>query len=152
MLLHACCHNPTGFDLGRHDWQRVLEIVKARRLLPLLDFAYQGFGDGLEEDAWAVRLFAETLPEMLITSSCSKNFGLYRERTGASRAEARASPASARAHRALDPKHDVFDSSEAPRKKRLCVKKRESRVASTRFFRCHVFLGDSFGCTGPQKL
>lgn len=82
VLLHACCHNPTGFDLDRAQWQRVLEIVRQRRLLPLFDFAYQGFGDGLEEDAWAVRLFAEALPEMLITSSCSKNFGLYRERTG----------------------------------------------------------------------
>ena len=83
VLLHACCHNPTGFDLNHADWLRVLEVVRARELLPLFDFAYQGFGDGLEEDAWAVRLFAETLPEMLITSSCSKNFGLYRERTGA---------------------------------------------------------------------
>ena len=83
VLLHACCHNPTGFDLTHDDWLRVLEVVRARELLPLFDFAYQGFGDGLEEDAWAVRLFAETLPEMLITSSCSKNFGLYRERTGA---------------------------------------------------------------------
>ena len=83
VLLHACCHNPTGFDLTHDDWLRVLDVVRARELLPLFDFAYQGFGDGLEEDAWAVRLFAETLPEMLITSSCSKNFGLYRERTGA---------------------------------------------------------------------
>ncbi len=83
VLLHACCHNPTGFDLNHDDWLRVLDVVRARELLPLFDFAYQGFGDGLEEDAWAVRLFAETLPEMLITSSCSKNFGLYRERTGA---------------------------------------------------------------------
>ncbi len=83
VLLHACCHNPTGFDLNHDDWLRVLEVVRARELLPLFDFAYQGFGDGLEEDAWALRLFAETLPEMLITSSCSKNFGLYRERTGA---------------------------------------------------------------------
>jgi aromatic-amino-acid transaminase len=82
VLLHACCHNPTGFDLGRGDWQQVLEVIKARELLPLFDFAYQGFGDGLEEDAWAVRMFAESLPELLITSSCSKNFGLYRERTG----------------------------------------------------------------------
>ena len=82
VLLHAC-HNPTGFDLNHDDWLRVLDVVRARELLPLFDFAYQGFGDGLEEDAWAVRLFAETLPEMLITSSCSKNFGLYRERTGA---------------------------------------------------------------------
>ena len=83
VLLHACCHNPTGFDLAPRDWKRVLEVVKARELLPLIDFAYQGFGDGLEEDAWAVRLFAAELPELLITSSCSKNFGLYRERTGA---------------------------------------------------------------------
>ncbi|MDG1582320.1 amino acid aminotransferase [Pseudomonas sp. GOM6] len=83
VLLHACCHNPTGFDLGTADWQRVLDVVKARELLPLIDFAYQGFGDSLEQDAWAVRLFANELPELLVTSSCSKNFGLYRERTGA---------------------------------------------------------------------
>ncbi|PWB33495.1 aromatic amino acid aminotransferase [Pseudomonas sp. SDI] len=83
VLLHACCHNPTGFDLAQADWLAVLEVVRRRELLPLIDFAYQGFGDGLEEDAWAVRLFAEQLPELLVTSSCSKNFGLYRERTGA---------------------------------------------------------------------
>ncbi|CAD5109332.1 amino acid aminotransferase [Zestomonas carbonaria] len=83
VLLHACCHNPTGFNLSPRNWKRVLEVVKARELLPLLDFAYQGFGDGLDEDAWAVRLFAAELPELLVTSSCSKNFGLYRERTGA---------------------------------------------------------------------
>ena len=83
VLLHACCHNPTGFDLSRDYWRKVLEVIKARELLPLIDFAYQGFGDGLEQDAWAVRLFAEALPELLVTSSCSKNFGLYRERTGA---------------------------------------------------------------------
>lgn len=83
VLLHACCHNPTGFDLAPRDWKRVLEVVKARELLPLIDFAYQGFGDGIDEDAWAVRLFAAELPELLVTSSCSKNFGLYRERTGA---------------------------------------------------------------------
>lgn len=83
VLLHACCHNPTGYDLAQDDWRQVLEIVRARELLPLFDFAYQGFGDGLDEDAWAVRLFVEALPEVLITSSCSKNFGLYRERTGA---------------------------------------------------------------------
>ncbi|MGH8486110.1 MAG: amino acid aminotransferase, partial [Pseudomonas sp.] len=83
VLLHACCHNPTGFDLSQNDWRAVLEVVRRRQLLPLIDFAYQGFGDGLEEDAWAVRLFASELPELLITSSCSKNFGLYRDRTGA---------------------------------------------------------------------
>jgi aromatic-amino-acid transaminase len=83
VLLHACCHNPTGFDLSQKDWKQVLDVVRRRELLPLIDFAYQGFGDGLEQDAWAVRLFADALPELLITSSCSKNFGLYRERTGA---------------------------------------------------------------------
>ena len=83
VLLHACCHNPTGYDLSLDDWRQVLEIVRKRELLPLFDFAYQGFGDGLDEDAWAVRLFVDALPEVLITSSCSKNFGLYRERTGA---------------------------------------------------------------------
>ncbi|WP_409078074.1 amino acid aminotransferase [Pseudomonas sp. SZMC_28357] len=83
VLLHACCHNPTGFDLSHDDWRRVLEVVRSRDLLPLIDFAYQGFGDGLEQDAWAVRLFANELPELLITSSCSKNFGLYSDRTGA---------------------------------------------------------------------
>jgi aspartate aminotransferase len=83
VLLHACCHNPTGFDLSHDDWRQVLKIVRQRNLLPLIDFAYQGFGDGLEQDAWSVRLFADALPELLITSSCSKNFGLYRERTGA---------------------------------------------------------------------
>lgn len=83
VLLHACCHNPTGFDLSHDDWKRVLEVVRSRDLLPLIDFAYQGFGDGLEQDAWSTRLFAAQLPELLVTSSCSKNFGLYRDRTGA---------------------------------------------------------------------
>ncbi|SFB82672.1 aromatic-amino-acid transaminase [Marinospirillum celere] len=83
VLLHACCHNPSGFDLNQQQWQEVLAVLKERELLPLLDFAYQGFGEGLEEDAWAVRLLAEHLPEVMITASCSKNFGLYRERTGA---------------------------------------------------------------------
>ncbi|GAB2784255.1 aspartate/tyrosine/aromatic aminotransferase [Halomonas shantousis] len=82
VLLHACCHNPSGFDLSNAQWQQVLEVVKERNLLPLVDFAYQGFGDGLEEDAYGARLLAENLDEMIITSSCSKNFGLYRERTG----------------------------------------------------------------------
>ncbi|MBJ7371952.1 MAG: aspartate/tyrosine/aromatic aminotransferase [Pseudomonas sp.] len=83
VLLHACCHNPTGFDLSHDNWKHVLEVVRSRDLLPLIDFAYQGFGDGLEQDAWSTRLFAAQLPELLITSSCSKNFGLYRDRTGA---------------------------------------------------------------------
>lgn len=83
VLLHGCCHNPTGFDLSHQQWQEVLEIIKTNQLLPLIDFAYQGFGQGLDEDAYAVRLFAESLPEVLIASSCSKNFALYRERLGA---------------------------------------------------------------------
>ena len=83
VVLHACCHNPSGFDLSQAQWREVLEVVKERELLPLIDFAYQGFGDGLDEDAFGVRLFAESLDELLITSSCSKNFGIYSERTGA---------------------------------------------------------------------
>ena len=82
VVLHACCHNPTGFDLSAEQWQAVLEIVKARELLPLVDFAYQGFGNGIDEDAYGARLLAENLGEVLITQSCSKNFGIYRERTG----------------------------------------------------------------------
>lgn len=82
VLLHACCHNPSGFDPSREQWQLILKAIKERGLLPLVDFAYQGFGDGLDDDAYAVRLLAENLDEMLITQSCSKNFGLYRERTG----------------------------------------------------------------------
>ena len=82
VLLHACCHNPTGFDLSKDQWQQVLTVVQERSLLPLVDFAYQGFGDGLDEDAYGVRLLANSLDEMIITQSCSKNFGIYRERTG----------------------------------------------------------------------
>lgn len=89
VLLHACCHNPTGFDLSAAQWQEVLAVLQERELLPLIDFAYQGFGDGLEEDAFAVRLLSENLPEVMITASCSKNFGLYRERIGAFIAVAR---------------------------------------------------------------
>lgn len=82
VLLHACCHNPSGFDLNQDQWRQVLSVVQERKLLPLVDFAYQGFGDGLDVDAFGARLLADNLDEMLITSSCSKNFGLYRERTG----------------------------------------------------------------------
>ena len=82
VVLHACCHNPTGFDLSQDQWKTVLEVVRERSLLPLIDFAYQGFGAGLDEDAYGVRLMAEQLDEVIITSSCSKNFGIYCERTG----------------------------------------------------------------------
>ncbi|OWV31181.1 aromatic amino acid transaminase [Halomonas campaniensis] len=83
VLLHACCHNPTGFDLSIEQWGLVRDVILEKGLLPLIDFAYQGFGEGLEPDAYGVRLLADALDELLITSSYSKNFGLYRERTGA---------------------------------------------------------------------
>lgn len=82
VLLHASCHNPTGADLSQQQWRELLALVKRRALLPFIDMAYQGLGDGLEADAFAVRLFAAELPEMLCAVSCSKNFGLYRERVG----------------------------------------------------------------------
>ena len=83
VVLHACCHNPTGVDLSQAQWQRVLEVVKSRGLVPFLDIAYQGFGDGLEEDAYAVRLFAESLPAVFVAGSFSKSLSLYGERVGA---------------------------------------------------------------------
>jgi aspartate aminotransferase len=83
VLLHASCHNPTGADLSQEQWRELLELVKRRELLPLIDMAYQGLGEGLEADAYGPRLFCAQLPEVLCAVSCSKNFGLYRERTGA---------------------------------------------------------------------
>jgi len=83
VLLHGCCHNPTGADLSPEQWDQVLEVLVDRELLPFFDVAYQGFGDGLEADAYSVRRALELMPEVLIATSCSKNFGLYRERTGA---------------------------------------------------------------------
>lgn len=88
-LLHACCHNPTGFDLSHDDWHRVLDVVRRRELLPLIDFAYQGFGDGLEEDAWAVRLFAGELPEVLVTSSSLRRTSACTATASARRSSAR---------------------------------------------------------------
>lgn len=82
VLLHACCHNPCGADLSEAQWRELVPLFQRRRLLPFLDMAYQGLGVGLDEDAFAVRLFAAELPEVLIAVSCSKNFGLYRERVG----------------------------------------------------------------------
>ena len=82
VLLHGCCHNPTGADLTNAQWDAVLELAQERGFLPFLDVAYLGFGDGLEEDAYGIRLLAENLPEVIIAASCSKNFGLYRERVG----------------------------------------------------------------------
>lgn len=83
VLLHGCCHNPTGADLSIEQWGQVAQLCKTKSLFPYFDLAYQGFGDGLEEDAAAVRLFAAELPELVVAASCSKNLGLYRERTGA---------------------------------------------------------------------
>ncbi|MCS5602413.1 MAG: aromatic amino acid transaminase, partial [Paracoccus sp.] len=82
VLLHGCCHNPTGANLTPEQWQEVVSILEQSGAVPLIDLAYQGFGDGLEADAEATRLVARSLPEVLIAASCSKNFGIYRERTG----------------------------------------------------------------------
>lgn len=83
VLLHACCHNPSGMDLTKEQWQQVAEVAKSVGFLPLIDMAYQGFGQGLDEDAYGLRLMADSVKEMIVCSSCSKNFGLYRERIGA---------------------------------------------------------------------
>lgn len=83
VVLHACCHNPTGVDPTFEQWQEVAQVVKARELVPFLDIAYQGFGDGLEEDAAVVRMFADLDMTMLVSSSFSKSFSLYGERVGA---------------------------------------------------------------------
>jgi len=83
IVLHACCHNPTGVDLSPADWNNVLEVVKAKGHVPFLDMAYQGFGDGIDEDAAAVRLFAESGLTFFVSSSFSKSFSLYGERVGA---------------------------------------------------------------------
>ncbi|MFG6206678.1 amino acid aminotransferase [Pseudomonas retamae] len=83
VVLHACCHNPTGVDLSPADWNNVLQAVKAKGHVPFLDMAYQGFGDGIDEDAAAVRLFAESGLTFFVSSSFSKSFSLYGERVGA---------------------------------------------------------------------
>lgn len=83
VLLHGCCHNPCGADLTREQWQEVSAAAQVQGFTPFIDLAYQGLGDGLEEDVYGLRLLAEELPELLIASSFSKNFGLYRERVGA---------------------------------------------------------------------
>lgn len=83
VILHACCHNPTGMDPTMEQWQELLEIIQSRQLIPFLDIAYQGFGAGLEEDAQVVRLFAESGMEIFVSSSFSKSFSLYGERVGA---------------------------------------------------------------------
>jgi len=83
IVLHACCHNPTGVDLSSSDWKQVLDVVRERGHVPFLDIAYQGFGDGIAEDAEAVRLFADSGLQFFVSSSFSKSFSLYGERVGA---------------------------------------------------------------------
>ncbi len=82
VLLHGCCHNPTGANLNLTQWQAVVDVLLETGAVPMVDIAYQGFGDGLEQDAAATRMVASSVPECLIAASCSKNFGIYRERTG----------------------------------------------------------------------
>jgi aromatic-amino-acid transaminase len=83
VLLHGCCHNPTGANLTPAQWGPVADLLIERGLFPFVDLAYQGFGDGLEEDAFAARFLAGKVPEMAIATSCSKNFAVYRDRVGA---------------------------------------------------------------------
>jgi len=82
VVLHGCCHNPTGANFTKEQWQIVADILFEKGAIPFIDIAYQGFGDGLEEDAFGTRLLAAKFPEMFVASSCSKNFGIYRERCG----------------------------------------------------------------------
>jgi aspartate aminotransferase len=83
VLLHACCHNPSGMDLTTEQWDKIVELTQAQGFTPLIDMAYQGFGDGVDEDAYGVRKMAAAVDNMILCTSCSKNFGLYRERIGA---------------------------------------------------------------------
>ena len=82
LLLHGCCHNPTGANLTATEWNEIANLCLDDRLIPLIDLAYQGFGDGLQQDVLGVQEVAKKVPEMLIASSCSKNFGIYRDRVG----------------------------------------------------------------------
>jgi len=82
VLLHGCCHNPCGADLSHHQWEALAALFEARGIVPFLDLAYQGLAEGLEEDAYGVRVMAERLDEVVVVASCSKNLGLYRERVG----------------------------------------------------------------------
>jgi aspartate aminotransferase len=82
VLLHGCCHNPTGANLNAVQWQAVIDLMLKTGATPMIDIAYQGFGDGLEDDAAGLRMVASQMPEVLVAASCSKNFGVYRERTG----------------------------------------------------------------------
>jgi len=82
VLLHACCHNPSGLDPSQDQWREITDVVVERELLPFIDMAYQGFAQDLDADAFAVRHMVANVPEMIVSTSCSKNFGLYRDRVG----------------------------------------------------------------------
>jgi aspartate/tyrosine/aromatic aminotransferase len=82
VLLHACCHNPSGLDPSEDEWRAIADVIVERELVPFIDMAYQGFSKSLNADAFAVRHMAGLVPEMIVTNSCSKNFGLYRDRVG----------------------------------------------------------------------
>jgi aspartate/tyrosine/aromatic aminotransferase len=82
VLLHACCHNPSGMDPSEDEWRAIADVIVERELVPFIDMAYQGFAHSLNDDAFIVRHLAERVPEMLVCNSCSKNFGLYRDRVG----------------------------------------------------------------------
>jgi aspartate/tyrosine/aromatic aminotransferase len=82
VLLHACCHNPSGLDPSEDEWRAIIDVIVERELVPFIDSAYQGFGRGVEEDTFVVRQLAERVAEMIVCTSCSKNFGLYRDRVG----------------------------------------------------------------------
>ncbi len=82
VLLHACCHNPSGLDPSVEEWQAITDVIVERKLTPFIDIAYQGFAEDLDRDAYSIRLMAKRVPEMIVASSCSKNFGLYRDRVG----------------------------------------------------------------------
>jgi aspartate/tyrosine/aromatic aminotransferase len=81
-LLHGCCHNPTGADLNEDQWREIVRVVSERGLMPMIDIAYQGFGRGLDEDAFGVRLMLDACDEVVIAQSCDKNFSVYRDRVG----------------------------------------------------------------------
>jgi aspartate/tyrosine/aromatic aminotransferase len=83
VLLHSCCHNPTGIDPDESEWRAIADVIIERELLPLVDVAYQGFATDLDTDAFVIRHLAKRVPEMIVCNSCSKNFGLYRDRVGA---------------------------------------------------------------------
>jgi len=91
VLLHGCCHNPSGADLEEGHWAAIAALAQARGFVPLIDVAYQGFGDGLDADAAPLRLMAGQVPEFMVAVSCSKNFGVYRDRVGCAIAVGRTS-------------------------------------------------------------